>query len=69
MSLGEIINLGDWKNNKSGRWRETEERRNERESFVLKIRSFYAVRLSPGCFIIYILFNDAVSNFELWNYS
>jgi len=31
MSLGKIINLGDWKNNKSGRWRERERETEERE--------------------------------------
>jgi hypothetical protein len=35
MSLGRIINLRDWKNNKSGRWRERhrEKRKKEREHY------------------------------------
>jgi hypothetical protein len=68
MSWGRIINLRDWKNNKSGGWKEIDRKRERKEHFVLKIRGFYAVFLSPGCFLIYIVLNDAFINFELWNY-
>jgi hypothetical protein len=59
MSLGRIINLRDWKNNKSGRWRETERETEEGERTLL---------LSPGCCAVYIVWNYAFSNFQLWNY-
>jgi hypothetical protein len=68
MSFGRIINLRDWRNNKSDRCKRQRERnRKETEYFVLEDQGYYDVILLPECFLTYILFNAALSNIERWD--